>query len=185
MGICHTNWVILAALLERLTGEPLAALVARLVLQPLSMSGTGFAQADQQPMPNLAAAYSSVVPPVRKMLPVPSFLAASGNTAGTVRNAVRAAHGIFHGSLLSIASQRELTTTRWPEQEYALGGRVHPINGGLWAWETGKVEGYRAHVAHRLNRSETIVIFNTTDLGQSQIGGWVEAIALACRESRF
>jgi CubicO group peptidase (beta-lactamase class C family) len=173
------NWVILAAVLERVTGEPLATLVARLVLRPLGMSETGFAQVDQRPMPDLAAAYSSGVPPVRKMLPVPSFLAASGNTAGTVRDAMRAAHGIFHGPLLSAPSRRELTTVRRADQEYALGGRVRPIRGDLWAWETGKVEGYRAHIAHRLSRSETVVIFNTTDLEQSRIGGWVEAIALA------
>ncbi len=68
---------------------------------------------------------------------------------------------------------------RWPEQEYALGGRVHSIDGDLWAWETGKVQGYRAHIAHRLGRSETIVIFNTTDIEQSEISSWVEAIARA------
>lgn len=173
------NWSILGALLERLTGEPLPQLIGRLVLRPLGMSGTGFAQVGQPPMPKLAAAYSSVMPPVRKMSPVPPFLAASGNAASTVRDAVRAAHGIFHGSLLNAASRRELVTIHWPEEEYALGGRVHPIGGKLWAWETGKVQGYRAHIAHRLSRSETIVIFNTTDIGQSQIGSWVEAIALA------
>jgi D-alanyl-D-alanine carboxypeptidase len=173
------NWAIVAAVVERLTREPFAQSVGKLVLRPLGMSATGFAQPDQLPMPNLAAAYGSALPPVRKMASNPSFIAASGNTASTVRDAVRAANGIFHGALLSAASRRDLTTVRWPEQEYALGGRVHPIDGTLWAWETGKVQGYRTHIAHRLDRSETIVVFNTTDLEQSQIGGWVEAIARA------
>lgn len=173
------NWAIIAALMERLTGEPLPQTVGRLVLRPLGLSDTGFAQTGQPQMPNLAAAYDSALPPVRKMLSVPPFLAASGNTASTVRDAMRAAHGIFHGSLVSAASRRDLTTIRWPEQEYALGGRIHPIDGSAWAWETGKVQGYRAHIAHRLTRSETIVIFDTTDMEQSEIGGWVEAIARA------
>lgn len=173
------NWAIVAAILERLTGEPFPDVVARLALRPLGMSATGFAQSGQPPMPNLAAAYGSTMPRVRKMAWVPPFIAASGNAASSVRDAVRAAHGIFHGSILSANSRRDLTTIRWPEQEYALGGRVHPINGTLWAWETGKVQGYRAHIAHRLDRSETIVIFNTTDMEQSQIGSWVEAIARA------
>ncbi|MEG3168088.1 serine hydrolase domain-containing protein [Sphingomonas sp. LB3N6] len=173
------NWVIVAAILERMTGESFPEVVAKQTLRPLGMSATGFAQSDQPLMPKLAAAYGSALPPVRKMAPIPPFIAASGNVAGTVRDAVRAAHGIFHGPLLSAASRRELTTIRWPEQEYTLGGRVHPIDGTLWAWETGKVQGYRAHIAHRLDRSETIVIFNTTDLEQSQIGTWVEAIARA------
>lgn len=173
------NWAILAAIIERVTGESFSQSVAKLVLRPLGMSATGFAQLDQPSMPNLAAAYSGAMPPVRKMAPNPAFIAASGNTASTVRDAVRAAHGIFHGSLLSAASRRDLTTLRWPEEEYALGGRVHPIDGNLWAWETGKVQGYRALITHRLDRSETIVIFNTTDLAQSQLSTWVEAIARA------
>jgi len=173
------NWVIVAALVQRLTGEPLPTVVERQVLRPLAMSRTGFAQADQPPMPQLAAAYSGTTPPVRKMLPVPPFLAASGNAAGTVDDAVRGAHGILHGALLKQASRNRLTTVIWPAEDYALGGRVHPLNGEPWAWETGKVEGYRAHIAHRLQRSETVVIFDTTDLPQSTISGWVEAIARA------
>ena len=173
------NWVIVAAILERVTGTPLAAAVQRMVLRPLGMDETGYVQLDQRPMPAVAAAYASVAPPVRKMLPVPAFLAGSGNTASTVRDAMRGAHGIFHGSLLNDASREELTTIRWREQEYALGGRVHPIDGKPWAWETGKVEGYRAHIAHRLGKSETVVIFNTTDIAQSVIADWVETIARA------
>lgn len=150
----------------------------RLVLQPLKMAGAGFVQAGQSPVAHLGAAYSSGLPAVRKMAAVPAFLAASGNIAGRAADAVRAAHGIFHGSLLSARSRNELTTITWPTQKYALGGRVHQIAGEPWAWETGKVQGYRTHIAHRLSCSETIVIFNTTDMEQSQIAAWVEHIAL-------
>jgi len=173
------NWVIVAAVLERLTGKPLAELVTQTVLQPLRMTATGYAQAGQPALPELAAAYGSVVPPVRKMTAVPAYLAGSGNTASTARDAVLAAHGIFHTNLLSAASKRALTTLHWVDQDYALGGRVHPIGKDLWAWEAGKVEGYRALIAHRLSQSETIVIFNSTDLAQSQIEDWAEAIATA------
>ena len=177
-----TGWdygAIVAAIVERLTGESFPQSVAKLVLSPLGMSATGFVQPGEPLMPDLAAAYGSAITPVRKMAPNPAFVAASGNTASTVRDAVRAAHGIFHGSVLSAASRRDLTTIRWPEEEYALGGRVHSIDGNLWAWEAGKVQGYRALIAHRLDRSETIVIFNTTDLAQSQLSAWVETIARA------
>lgn len=173
------NWVIVAALLERVTGRPLAALVGDTVLRPLRMADTGYAQVGQPAMPRLAAAYGSVAPPVRKMTAIPAFLAGSGNAASTAGDAIKAAHGIFHTALISERSKRELTSIQWADQEYALGGRIHPIGDEPWAWETGKVEGYRAHIAHRLSRSETVVIFNTTDLPQSQIGAWVETIAKA------
>lgn len=173
------NWAIVAELLERVSGMAFPALLHRTVFDPLGMTGAGLVQSGEPPVTNLAAAYASVAPPVRKMATVPPFLAASGNVAGTVRDAVRAAHGIFHGSLLGPSSRAELTRVRWPAQEYALGGRVHSIGGEPWAWETGKVQGYRTHIAHRLSRSETIVVFNTTDMEQADIGAWVERIALA------
>lgn len=173
------NWAIGAQILEQASGEPFPELMHRLVLQPLAMSGAGLVQFKEPAVPGLAAAYASVVPPVRKMATVPAFLAASGNVAGTVNDAVRAAHGIFHGLLLTKASRMALTKVRWPGQEYALGGRIHPIADDPWAWETGKVQAYRTHIAHRLDKSETIVVFNTTDMEQAQIGTWVETIARA------
>ena len=171
------NWVILAAVVQAVTGQTLATFVTDTVFKPLHMAETGFAQADQPPMPALAAAYTDAVPPARKMRSVPSFVAASGNVASTPADAVRAAHGIFHGGLLGPASRAALTAIRWPVEDYALGGRVHLIDGEPWAWETGKVEGYRALIAHRLRRSETIVVFNTTDMPQSALAGWVEGVA--------
>ena len=173
------NWVIVAAIVQTVTGQALAAFVTDTVFKPLRMAETGFAQADQPPMPTLAAAYTDAVPPARKMRPVPSFVAASGNVASTPADAVRAAHGLFHGSLIGPVSRAALIGVRWPAEEYALGGRIHLIDGEPWAWEAGKIEGYRALVAHRLRRSETIVAFNTTDLPQSALAGWVEGVARA------
>lgn len=173
------NWVIVAAIVERVTGTSFAAAVDRLAIRPLALSGTGFAQAGGPEMPALAAAYTGTVPPTRKVSPAPAFIAATGNVASTAADAVRAAHGIFHGRLLRASSRAALTTVRWPAENYALGGRVHRIAGDPWAWETGKVGGYRALIAHRLSGDETIVVFNNTDMAQSEIGTWVEAIARA------
>lgn len=173
------NWVIVAAILERVTGEVLPDIVRRLAMRPLGMTTAGFAQMGRPAMADLAAAYADVAPPVRKISPAPSFAAATGNVAGSVRDAMRAASGVFNGALLRPESLRELTHVRWQEEDYALGGRVRPIGGELWAWETGKIGGYRTHIAHRLGGSETVVIFNTTDLDQSVIGAWVETIARA------
>lgn len=173
------NWVIVAAVVEAATGQAFEATVERLVLDPLRMTGAGFAQPGQPPLPRLAAAYRDAPTPVRKMDRIPAFAVASGNVAGTLRDAARAAHGIFHGALLRPASQRALRTVRWAPQEYALGGRIHDLDGDAWGWETGKVQGYRTHIAHRLARSETVIIFNTTDLPQSDLTGWIEVIARA------
>lgn len=173
------NWVIVAAIVERITGQTFADAVASLVFQPLGMADTGFAQIGSPAMPRLAAAYANTVPPARKMPAAPAFVAATGNVATTVADAIRAADSIFDRHVLSATSRRALTSVRWPEQEYALGGRVHLIDGEQWGWEAGKVGGYRALIAHRLGRRETVVVFNTSDMEQQAIGQGVEAIARA------
>jgi D-alanyl-D-alanine carboxypeptidase len=135
------------------------------------------AQTDQPPTPALAAAYAASAPFDRKMSAVPPFLAASGSIIGTPEDAVRAAYRIFDTAFLQPASRTALTAIAWPAENYALGGRVQVIDGTRWAWEAGKIGGYRTLIAHRLGGGETIAIFNTTDIEQSVITGWAEAIA--------
>ena len=98
------------------------------------------------------------------------------NVAGSAADAVRAAHGIFHGRLLSANSRQQLTRIAWSLETYALGGRVRTIGGEPWAWEAGKVGGYRTLIVHRLKESETIALFATGDEEQALLSGWAEQV---------
>ena len=169
------NWVMVAAILERAGGTDFPTLMRDRVFRPLGMRGAQLVQTGQPALPTLAAAYDAGTPPRPKMAPVPPFLAASGNVAGSARDAVRAAHGIFHGQLLGDA-RRQLITIAWPAEDYALGGRVRAIGGEPWAWEAGKVGGYRTLIVHRLKESETIALFATGDQEQSLLSGWAEQV---------
>lgn len=170
------NWVLVAAILERAGGTDFSTLLRDRVFRPLGMRGAQLVQAGQAELPTLAAAYDTGNPPRRKMSPVPPFLAASGNVAGSARDAVRAAHGIFHGPLLGAEARRQLTQIAWPNEDYALGGRVRTIGGERWAWEAGKVGGYRTLIVHRLKHSETIALFATGDQEQSLLSEWAERV---------
>ena len=123
----------------------------------------------------MAVAYRTTEP-VRRMDPVPAFVAASGNAVGTAEDAMRAAHGIFATRFLRADSRAQLTRVQWARESYALGGRVHMIGKERWAWEEGKVSGYRALVAQNLDRNETVVLFNNRDVEQSVLAGWCEDI---------
>ncbi|RYG78712.1 MAG: class A beta-lactamase-related serine hydrolase, partial [Alphaproteobacteria bacterium] len=50
------NWVIIAAIIERVTGEPYPVALRRLVLKPLNMTGA-FIDAPDVPQPRLALSY--------------------------------------------------------------------------------------------------------------------------------
>jgi D-alanyl-D-alanine carboxypeptidase len=173
------NWIIVHAILERASGLTFAAALDRLVFAPLGMRGAGLVDTLGGRRTDTACAYATLSPPVRKMAGVPPFGGASGNVFASVDDAIRAAHGIFAGSLLSRASRAALTKIEWAPQDYALGGRVNMIAGQRWAWETGKIDGYRVMIAHQLEGDRTIVVFNNTDLAQAPIAALTEAMALA------
>ncbi|WP_419810139.1 serine hydrolase domain-containing protein [Sphingomonas sp.] len=171
------NWVIVHALLERVTGLPFAGILDRLVFAPLGMWRAGLVDTRGGRDAATASAYATLDPLKPKMAPLPPFVAASGVVFATVDDALRAAHGIFSGALLSARSRAALTTIAWAQEDYALGGRVRTIGGRRWAWEAGKVEGYRALIAHDLIGDRTIVIFNNTDVAQATISSLAESLA--------
>jgi D-alanyl-D-alanine carboxypeptidase len=173
------NWIIVNAILERVSGLPFAAALDRLVFAPLGMRGAGLVDTLGGRRADTACAYATLVPPVRKMAGVPPFGAASGNVFASVDDAIRAAHGIFAGSLLSRGSRAALTTVVWAPEDYALGGRVRDVAGHRWAWETGKIDGYRALIAHQLDSDRTIVVFNNSDMAQAPIARLAEAMIAA------
>lgn len=171
-----TNWVIVHALLERVTAQPFAAVLNQLVFAPLGMRCAGLVDTVGGRTPDVASAYASLAPLRPKMAGVPPFAGASGNVFASVDDAIAAAHGIFAGPLLSKASRAALTQIEWHPENYTLGGRVRTIAGRRWAWEAGKIDGYRALIAHDLAGDQTIAIFNNTDMAQAPIGALAEAM---------
>ena len=178
-GYHPLNWVIVQAIIERVTGAPFERTLDRFVFRPLRMTGAGLVDNAHPPTREVAAAYGTVAPPTRKMTPTPAFVGASGTVSGTAVDAVRAAHGVFATGLLKPASRAALTAVRWPAENYALGGRVREIGGRRWAWETGRIEGYRSLIAHDLAGDRTVAIFNNTDMAQRVIGDFGEALVAA------
>ncbi|HVJ00031.1 MAG TPA: serine hydrolase domain-containing protein [Sphingomonas sp.] len=171
------NWVIVRALLERVTGAPFAALMRDLVLEPAGVPGVGIAEHGFAGVPGLAPAYRSSGPPVRKLDSVPGFAAASGTFYANAGDLVTAAHAIFGARLLSPTSRKAMLTVRMVEDDYAIGGRVRVLDGRTWAWETGRIGGYRAHVAHDTADDRTIVVLGNTDMDQGVIEMLVETLA--------
>lgn len=58
---------------------------------------------------------------------------------------------------------------RYPDEDYALGGRVRVGDSGPVAWETGSVGGYKALLAHRLADRRSVAVLNNTDMSQTTI----------------
>jgi CubicO group peptidase (beta-lactamase class C family) len=172
------NWVLVRAIVEQVTGLAFADAVRREVLTPLKLGQTGVAEAGFAAVPDLAPAYAQVDPPRRKADPVGPAMAASGTFVSSAGDLLRAAHLVFATDFLSPPARARLLEIRSPGSEYALGGRVHRIAGRDWAWEQGKIGGYRTHLAHDLARDRGIVLLGNSDLPQDAISQLVEQLAV-------
>jgi Beta-lactamase class C and other penicillin binding proteins len=161
-----SNWIILVAIIEAVTGKPYPTVMAELVTDPLGLKHTSPATPD-----GLAASYRSVSPLQRHTAEQrPYYLTASGGFISTAGDLFAAAHRAFDGNFLAPASKRELLKVQWAEQDYALGGRVKMLfTDGMprvFAWETGRTEGYRSVLAHRFDDQTTLVLLNNTSVSQ-------------------
>lgn len=174
-----SNWIIVMGIVETATGQDFAQAVQQLTLDPLGLRNVLPAYAPQA-VARSAAGYATVQPPVRKMRLRASYTLASGGYCGTAWDLAHAAQGVYGTAFLSSASLAAFKTVLVPEQSYALGGRVKALDidgaSHAFAWETGRTDGYRSLLAHRLDGKATFVLLNNTDISQKDIDVFAEEV---------
>jgi CubicO group peptidase (beta-lactamase class C family) len=170
-----TNWVIITAIIEAVTGKPYAEAMTALVTGPLGLTRT-------TPIdpPDIAISYRTLEPLVRRPNDRFAFFAASGGYASTAGDLLKAAHAVFDRGFLPPRRERELLAVGWPDQNYALGGRVKTLfTDGMpraFAWETGNAAGYRSVLSHRFDDQTTVVLLNNTSVGQKAMDEFAYAL---------
>ena len=164
-----TNWVLVAAVVERANKKPFTETVEELVLAPAGVRDTGFAGAEYEDEVGMAAAYAASGE--RKTPPAPPMVAASGTLYSTARDLVMLADTVYRSGLLSDKARRELSTIQVASEEYALGGRVRtiatPQGKRSLAWESGATGGYKTLLAYDPADGRAVVLLNNTDMQQS------------------
>lgn len=164
-----TNWYIVIAVIEAVTGQPYQQAMRALMLDPLQLRVTR-ADSAYIEAADSALAYATIDPPARKMDRHQPYMVASGGYFSTAPDLLRAAMAVFNQGFLGAPSLRELTHIEVPGERYTLGGRVKTLildgQPHVFAWETGRTGGYRAVLGHRLDGEDTIIILNNTDLSQ-------------------
>ena len=164
-----TNWLLVAAVVERANDKPFTETVEELVLAPAGVGDTSFAATGYEDSVGMAVAYSTAG--VRKTPPAPPMVAASGTLYGTARDLVMIADTVYRTRLLSDKARAELSTIHAASEEYALGGRVRTIatkNGArTLAWVTGASGGYKTLLAYDPRDGRAVVLLNNTDMQQS------------------
>jgi len=170
-----TNWILITAIIEAVTGERYAAAMSQLVLSPLGLSHT-----TPVDPPDVAASYRTLEPLVRRTNERFPCMTASGGFVSTAPDLLKAAHAVFDGGFLPPARKKELLTIGWPDQNYALGGRVRTLFADgmprVFAWETGNTAGYRSVLGHRFDDQTTVVLLNNTSVSQKAMDEFAYAL---------
>ncbi|WP_291870203.1 serine hydrolase domain-containing protein [Caulobacter sp.] len=170
-----TNWILIAAIVEAVRGKAYAEAMAELVIKPLGLTRTMPAD----PV-DIAISYRTLEPLVRQSNERFPFMAASGGYVSTAGDLLKAAHAVFDGSFLPPARKKALLTVGWPDQDYALGGRVKSLFADgmprVFAWETGRAAGYRSVLAHRFDDQTTVVLLNNTSITQKAMDEFAYAL---------
>jgi CubicO group peptidase (beta-lactamase class C family) len=162
----YTNWILVAAVVERARKEPFTETVEELVLAPSGVRDTSFAETGYEDEVGMAVAYNAEGQ--RKTSPVPPMIAASGTLYSTASDLVKIADAVYFTKLLSDKSRKELSTVVVASEEYALGGKVKKQGARNLVWEAGAIGGYKTLLAYDPADGRVVVLLNNTDMQQSE-----------------
>ncbi len=166
----YTNWILVAAVVERVRKEPFTETVEELVLAPSGVRDTSFAATGYEDEVGMAVAYNAAGQ--RKTSPVPPMIAASGTLYSTASDLVKIADAVYFTKLLSEKARKELSTVVVASEDYALGGKVKTVatkqGARSLAWETGAIGGYKTLLAYDPADGRAVVLLNNTDMQQSE-----------------
>lgn len=165
-----TNWILVAAVVERATGKTFTEVVEELVLAPSGVRDTSFAATGYEDEVGMAVAYGASGE--RKSPAVPPMVAASGTLYSTAGDLVAIADSVYSTKLLSSKARKELSTVVVASEDYALGGKVKTVttkNGARsLAWEAGAIGGYKTLLVYDPADGRAVVLLNNTDMPQSE-----------------
>lgn len=177
----HSNWLLVKAIVEKVTGQSYAALVQGYLVQPLALRHSGVYSGSSTTVPGMALGYKQLAPspePLDK--PTPNFMTLAGGFYASANDLFVLMDGLFTGKLLSPEITRTLMTVERPAQDYALGGRAktlpfagreHPV-----AWEYGSNGAFRVLAWRTLDDGHSVVVMNNTSFDHMKIGDLATAL---------
>lgn len=166
----HSNWILVKAVIEKVSGRTYAQEVQRVLLAPLHLKNSGTFSGDFARVPRAAQGYAQVRPePKRGGTPNPAFIQAAGGFYATAQDLLTLTRAVYGGKLLTPASLKALTTVYVADEGYSYGGRMRTLTLGSAqkqaAWHTGSNGPFRSRLGHVLGDDLTVIILSNNNLG--------------------
>ncbi|WP_422055391.1 serine hydrolase [Sphingomonas sp.] len=152
----NSGYVLLSAIVEKLSGQSYAAFVAENLFKPLGMADTGY-DVHAAILPRRASGYSpGPKGPVNADYIDMSIPQGAGALYSTTRDLLKWQRGLYGGTLLKPAT---LAAFRTPYKDgYALGVGVQSAGGVTTIEHGGGIEGFNTSLAYDPDRKITVVV---------------------------
>jgi CubicO group peptidase (beta-lactamase class C family) len=152
----NTNYEILGAIIEKVSGKTYAQTLSSRLLDPLGLKDTGL-DGDDLILPHRALGYrregEGWVYAHSESLSVPWAAGAMYSTTGDL---ARWASALYGGKVLSPESLKQMTTPGLGD--YAMGLIVATQAGGPIIWHNGGIEGFHSYLGWRPQSRVTVVV---------------------------
>ncbi|SFJ02601.1 serine hydrolase [Caulobacter sp. UNC279MFTsu5.1] len=177
----HSNWILVKAIAERVSGKVYAQLVRDEIVRPLGLKNSGVFHGISARSVEAAEGYAALTPvPQLKSSPMPDYMAMVGGYYTTAPDLLKLMDGVLGGRLLKPASRQALLMVLMPDQHYALGGRVRaPMIAGRAreaAWEDGSNGGFRVLARRVLADGHTVIVLTNASFDYQKLGDLGEAL---------
>jgi D-alanyl-D-alanine carboxypeptidase len=179
----HSNWILVQAVVEQVTGQPYAEVVRRQIAEPAGLEHTGVAQGDFD-RHHVALGYRDGAPAPTAL---PSFLQATGGAYSTAPDLLRLSHAVASGALLSPASRHALHTVYSDDEQYAYGGRVRSARIGQddeqMTWLSGSNGPSKSRLTRTFDRELVVITLTNSDTDHDATARLTDALLeVAARE---
>ncbi len=152
----NSGYVLLSAIVEKLSGQSYAAFVAENLFKPLDMTDTGY-DSHTMILPRRASGYApGPKGPVNADYISMTIPQGAGGLYSTTRDLLKWQRGIYGGKLLKPAT---VAAFRTPYKDgYALGIGVQSAGGVTTIEHGGGIEGFNTSLAYDPDRKLTVVV---------------------------
>jgi D-alanyl-D-alanine carboxypeptidase len=180
----HSNWLVVEAVIERVTAKPYAQVVQDEVLGPLRLRESGIVVDDFYDVPHAARGYDALRPVPKPastamLAPMPAFLGPVGGYYATADDVLRLLDGVYAGRVLSPASREALWRVNVPAEGYAYGGRVKVRRIGdaphRLSWNNNSNGPYKSLIV-RADDGRTVVLLNNSRIDGAALTRIAEAL---------
>ncbi|HTD28852.1 MAG TPA: serine hydrolase domain-containing protein, partial [Xanthomonadaceae bacterium] len=166
----NSGYILLGAVIEKVTGKPWHAAIRELILAPLGMAGTGY-YGDTEVVPGRVEGYSLddtgvVMRAAYASMTGPGAAGALSSTVDDLFHFIRALAG---GRVLPAALYRRMTTAQKTSSGrtigYGYGVMLGTVRGEPVIEHNGGIEGFASQFTYFPKQDVTVVVLANTDAG--------------------